>query len=167
MPRLFHVPDGEAVMTMSRRPSPAGTEHEGREWVWAVDEAHLPNYLLPRDCPRVCWRAVKDHAILGSPADRVVAIHHRWVEALTGAGLVVHVLDPTDFTVLDSTAGYWVSEHDVHVLTVCRVDDCFAALAEHDVELRIVHDLWCCVDAVASATEEFSAIRMRNATPRR
>jgi hypothetical protein len=166
MRRLFHVTDGEAVATMAPRPSPAGTEYEGREWVWAVDEAHLPNYLLPRDCPRVCWRAARHHAVLGSPADRVVAIEHGWVTALTGAGLVVHALDPAHFAALDDKAGYWVSGHEVLVLAAHRVDDCFAAIAEHDVEVRIVHDLWPYVDAVVSGTEEFSAIRMRNATPR-
>jgi hypothetical protein len=164
--RLFHVTDGEALVTMSPKPSPPGTEHAGREWVWAVNELHLPNYLLPRDCPRVCWRAEKSHTVLGSPAGRVVAIEYRWVDALTGAGLSVHTLDPTNFTLLDGRAGYWVSGHEVRVLAVLPVDDCFAALAEHDIELRIVHDLWPYVDAVSSGIAEFSAIRMRNAAPR-
>jgi hypothetical protein len=164
--QLFHVTDIGALVTMKPRPSPPGTDYEGRQWVWAIDEAHLPNYLLPRECPRVCWRAVEDHPILGSPADRIIAIEHRWVNGLTDAGLSVHTLDPTSFTLLDRSAGYWVSDHEVSVVSVRLVDDCFAALALYDVELRIVRDLWPYVDAVVSGADEFSAIRMRSATAR-
>ena len=28
--------------------------------VWAIDEAHVQNYLLPRDCPRVTFCASGD-----------------------------------------------------------------------------------------------------------
>ena len=162
MPRLFHVSDAGPFSTMRPRPSPAGTPHEGREWVWAVDEQRLPNYLLPRQCPRVCWVAGPG-GLLGSPAGRVVAVEHRWVPRLLDAALHVHLLDPAGFTLLDATAGYWVSERDVRVERVHRVDDCFTALAEYDVELRCTPSLWPYVDAVVAAKAEFSAIRLRNA----
>ncbi|GAA2918913.1 hypothetical protein GCM10010443_93280 [Actinoplanes cyaneus] len=38
MPQLFHVSDEGPFTIMDPRPSPAGSPHEGREWVWAVDE---------------------------------------------------------------------------------------------------------------------------------
>jgi hypothetical protein len=69
--------------------------------------------------------------------------------------------------VLDAGAGYWVSERDAAVLEVRRVDDCFAAIAETGAELRLTPDLWPYVDAVRAGAAEFSAIRMRNAQPRR
>lgn len=85
---------------------------------------------------------------------------------LMRAGLNVHLLDCADFALLDATAGYWVSEHDVHVQDVRRVENCFTALAEYDVEVRSTPSLWPYVDAVAAAKAEFSAIRLRNARPR-
>ena len=167
MPRLFHVSDEGPFTSMSPRPSPAGTPYEGRELVWAVDETHLPNYLLPRQCPRVCWATPHaPHALLGSPAARVIAVEHRWATRLRHAGLNVHLLDPRSFTLLDATAGYWISEHVARVQDVRRVEDCFTALAELDVELRLTTSLWPYADAVLAEAAEFSAIRIRNARPR-
>lgn len=168
VPRLFHVSDEGPFTMMGPRPSPAGTPYEGREWVWAVDEAHLPNYLLPRQCPRVCWAPPRlRHPLLSSPAARVVAVEHRWAPRLLGAGLNVHLLQSSGFTLLDATAGYWVSGEVVRVQEARRVEDCFTALAEQGLELRLTPSLWPYVDAVVEAADEFSAIRMRNAQPRR
>lgn len=165
---IFHVSDRGPFTTMSPRPSPPGSTHEGREWVWAVDEAHLPHYLLPRQCPRVCWATPADgrHARLGSPAARVIAVEHKWAPDLRRAGLNVHRLDPAGFTPIDAIAGYWVSAQDVPVLQVRRVEDCFDALAGYDVEVRLVRSLWPYRDAVVANTSDFSVIRMRNAQPR-
>lgn len=136
-------------------------------WVWALDEEHLPHYLLPRQCPRVCWKVEDGSAsLLGSPAARVIAIEREWSARLLAAGLVVHELAPTGFTLLDRTAGYWVAEQEVKVIGVVNVDDCFAALAQHDVELRLTPSLWPYLDAVTAGVCEFSGIRLRNARPR-
>jgi hypothetical protein len=164
---LFHVSDARALDVMRPRPSPAGTPHAGRLLVWAVDEEHLVNYLLPRQCPRVTWaaRGVTE-PLLHSPAPRVVAVEHAWAPLLGRAGLSVHRLDPAGFAVLDANAGYWVSEGDAAVLDVRRVDDCLAAIADTGAELRLTASLWPYVDAVVSGAREFSAIRMRNARPR-
>lgn len=168
MPSLFHVSDAAPLAVMRPRPSPPGTRHEGRLLVWAVDEEHLVNYLLPRQCPRVTWAARGCASpLLSSPARRVVAIEHGWIPRLLGAGLSVHRLDPAGFTVLDAGAGYWVSERDAAVTDVRRVDDCFAAVAGTGAELRATPDLWPYVDAVREGTTEFSAMRMRHAVPRR
>lgn len=164
---MFHVTDAGPLSSMSPRPSPPGTAYEGRPWVWALDEAHLPNYLLPRQCPRVCWRASHlTHRLLGSASSRVIAIEHHWARQLLHAGLDVHELAPTGFTVLDEQAGYWVADHEVPVLQVRHVEDCFSALAEHDVELRLVPSLWPYMDVVIEHAPEYSGIRLRNAEPR-
>ncbi len=152
---------------MSPRPSPPGTPHEGREWVWAVDETRLPNYLLPRECPRVCWATPRSqHSLLSSSATRVIVVEHRWLSRLLQVGLNVHHLDSANFVLLDATAGYWVSERTARVWDVRQVDDCLTALGQHDVEVRLTASLWPYVDAVIAAGGEFSAIRMRNARPR-
>ena len=167
MLRLFHVSDQVPFITMYPRPSPSGTPYEGRKWVWAVDETHLPNYLLPRDCPRVCWATPQtEHALLSSPAARVIAVEYRWIPSLLLAGLNVHLLETQGFTLLDATAGYWVTEQAVPVQDIRRVEDCFTALAEHNIELRLTPTLWPYLDAVTATAEEFGAIRMRNAHPR-
>lgn len=168
MQRLFHVSDEGPLTAMKPRPSPAGAPYEGRQLVWAVDEERLPNYLLPRQCPRVCWATGRGQHedLLSSPAARVIAVEHGWVPHLLRASLNVHLLDPASFTLLDPTAGYWISEQTVRVENVRHVDDCFPALAEHGVEVRLTSSLWPYVDAVVAARAEFSVIRIRNARPR-
>ena len=152
---------------MTPRPSPPGTAHVGRPWVWGVDDPHLANYLLPRECPRVCWMPPVDATgILDSPAQRVIAIEYRWLPALRDAGLQVHELDPLGFTCLDEVAGYWVAERQVAVRSVRTVNDCVAALGELDVELRLTSSLWPYVDAVVASGGQFSVIRIRNAAER-
>jgi hypothetical protein len=167
MPRLFHVSDDGPFTAMSPRPSPSGKPHEGRKLVWAVDEKHLPNYLLPRECPRVCWATARtQHSLLSSPASRVIVVEHGWLPRLLRAGLNVHHLDPANFELLDAAAGYWVSERTVQVRDVRQVDDCITALARRNVELRLTVSLWPYADAVVSSGVEFSAIRLRNARAR-
>jgi hypothetical protein len=167
VPRLFHVSDGPPLRTMHPRPSPPGTEHAGQEWIWAADEEHLPNYLLPRQCPRVGWRPpTTPHPLLDSTTPRVVAVEHVWVSHLQDTHLVVHELDPAGFTLLDAQAGYWVTARDVAVTRTHRVTDCPAELASRDVELRAVGNLWPYLDAAVAHGAEFSGIRLRNARPR-
>jgi hypothetical protein len=55
--RLFHVSEKPAIAIFNPRLVPSPDTGVTGEVVWAVDEDHLPNYLLPRDCPRVTFRA--------------------------------------------------------------------------------------------------------------
>jgi hypothetical protein len=97
----------------------------------------------------------------------VIVVEHRWLSRLLRAGLTVHHLDSANFALLDPAAGYWVSERTARVQDVRQVDDCLTALGQHDVEVRLTASLWPYVDAVVAGGGEFSAIRMRNALPRR
>ncbi len=159
---------------MSPRPSPAGTPLEGRNLVWAVDRQRLPHYLLPRDCPRVCWSAAPttteaDRQRYLPTAGRVIAVESAWLPGLRDAGLLVHRCEPQPFRDLSAEdpafadSGYWASDLDVRVLDVQVVEDCLAELGRAGIELRIVPDLNPYLDAVTSSTLAFSAIRMRNA----
>ncbi len=78
----------------------------------------------------------------------------------------MHELAPTGFTVLDEQAGHLAADHEVPVLDVRHVEDCISALAEHDVELRLVPSLWPYMDAVTEHAPEHSGTRLRNAEPR-
>lgn len=146
-PPLFHVSHEGPFATFAPRPL-----------VWAIDEDHLPGYLLPRDCPRVCWP---------EGGHRVVCIEAGWADRLDEVPLHVHRLAPDGFAVRDAGAGYWTSERPVAVEAVETVEDCRAALAARGAELRIVDDLWPLVDRVVLRGGEFSCIRMREARQRR
>ena len=51
MPRLFHVSEDPTIARFEPRPVASPDSGVTGDAVWAVAESHLPNYLLPRDCP--------------------------------------------------------------------------------------------------------------------
>jgi len=84
MLRLFHVSEESSIRRFHPRPSPAGSSLS-ENVVWAVDEPHLPNYLRPRDCPRVTYRlspatSAEDLArFFAAQTSHVVAIGSDWL----------------------------------------------------------------------------------------
>ena len=168
---LFHLSELADVERFDPRPA------DPRVWalrdvVWAIDEAHLHNYLLPRDCPRVTFYALpasspEDVArLLGqSTARYVVAIESRWFPEVRRQRLYQYRLPAATFTPLDPGAGYYVSRVPVVPLSVALLDDLLGELLARDVELRVMPSLWKLRDAVVASTLQYSCIRMRNALP--
>ncbi len=167
--RLFHVSEhgGVEVFEPRRSRSLAGF---AEAVVWAIDESHLPNYLLPRDCPRVTFAARPDSTaadverFLGpDPAPRVVAIESAWFQRATSTPLFLYEFDPWAFRLQDPHAGYFVAREPVGPIATHAISRPLHALFESGAELRVLASLWPLHDAVAVSTLEFSMIRMRNA----
>ena len=53
--RLFHVSEQANIGEFVPRCPARGDLDPAVALVWAIDEARLPNYLTPRDCPRVTY----------------------------------------------------------------------------------------------------------------
>jgi hypothetical protein len=139
--------------------------------VWAIDDEHLRNYLVPRECPRVTFgieprttAADRERFLGSSPA--VVAIEAGWFERVRSCRLFCYHLPGDTFTSRDESAGYFVSRTAVKPTHVECIDDPVAAILLRGVELRVLPSLWCLRDAVVESTLEFSIIRWRNALPR-
>ncbi len=49
--RLFHISEEPGI----ERFEPRESDYTNEPVVWAIEEARLCNYLLPRDCPRVTY----------------------------------------------------------------------------------------------------------------
>ena len=169
--RLFHVSEDAAIARFDPRPVPSPDSGVTGDAVWAVAESHLPNYLLPRDCPRICFRAGpgtthrdRDKFLVG--ARRVVAFEAAWLERVRAASLALYEMPPEPFESALPEAGYWISRQPVTPLAVTRVDDPLAALAERGAEVRVLQDFWRLRDAVVASSLQFSIIRASNATPR-
>lgn len=170
---LFHISERADITRFDPQPAPTPAPGLEGEIVWAIDGAHLPNYLLPRDCPRVTFYALPESApadverlMGGSTARSVVAIEARWLPAVRHAHLYRYELPPGTFTVWDAGAGYYISRRPVVPLAVTRIEDVLGELLTYDVELRVMPSLWKLRDAVVASTLQFSIIRMRNARPR-
>ena len=170
-PTLFHVSEEPGIGRFEPRAAPETSGRVGEKLVWAVDEARLHSYLLPRDCPRVTFYARPDSdlydvtCLLGA-AVFVVAIEAAWLERALTTPLYRYAFAPASFVVDDAGAGYYVSTEAVEPLSVTRVDNPVRALLERGVELRVLPSLWHLRAAVVASSLQFSVIRMRNAQPR-
>lgn len=163
---LFHVSDRGDIERFAPR-----TLNGGPPRVWAIDAAHLCNYLLPRDCPRVAFRAGPDSlpadvSRLLAPHRRVVAIEAAWHERVHAATVFVYELPPEPFALSDANAGYCTSPTPVTPLSRRVLTNLPERLAEHGAALIVQPSLWPLHDEVAASSLAFSMIRMRNAAPR-
>lgn len=143
--------------------------------VWAISEAGMYTYLLPRDCPRVTFRADDNtsqedvHRFFGQSSARyIVAIESDWLAKVRATTLYRYHLPADRFRSYreDSIAQYYVSHQRVTPLSVEPIADLLQALTDFGVELRIMPSLWRLYDAVVDSTLAFSIIRMRHSLPR-
>jgi hypothetical protein len=164
---LFHVSEEGGIDRFEPRAAAAGAEAV----VWAIDDARLPNYLIPRDCPRVTYYAGPDTTnadvaqFLGTSA-AVLAIEREWYERLRSCRLYCYHLPPRTFACIDECAGYFVSRVPVIPVRMDVFDDPLSELVRRHVEVRTLASLWPLHDAVIESSLQYSMIRMRNALPR-
>ena len=164
---LYHLSDDPGIVRFDPRPS----AYVAEPVVWAVTRARAVNYLTPRDCPRVCFRAGPEtrpadiERFLGTDTV-VVAIEAAWLDRLRAGRLHRYSLPPDGFVLQDENAGYWVSHEAVTPLSADIVDDLPAAIATEGAALRVLPSLWDLHDGVRASSLAFSMIRMRNAAGR-
>lgn len=173
MDQIFHVSEDGAIEEFEPRLPTTSASGISGPVVWGVDAAHLVNYLLPRDCPRVTFRWTEEslaeevERLIGpSQASRIVAIEHLWFERACVRPLWVYTLPQESFRLIDAGAGYYVSETAVWPLKRELIEFPLQEMIHRGAELRIVPSLWPLHDAIGDSTLEFSCIRMRNAQPR-
>ena len=141
--------------------------------VWAMEEFYLPNFLTPRDCPRVAYHVGEKttkadrRAFFSSDTMRyAIVIENKWVPAMLSAVLYLYEFKPDDFVLQDAAAGYYVSKNRQTPIAKYEVKDLFAQLAARNVEIRIVDHLWEIADRVKESTLDWSLCRMAFAQPR-
>lgn len=137
--------------------------------VWTINAEHAPNYLLPRDCPRICiacdettTHADRERFFGLTTAQRIIIAESGWLERIRHTTLFCYVFAPDAFVEFDRHAGYWVSPHTVTPVSFQPIPDLLQALLDCGVELRFMPSLRLMQDAVAQSSLQFSMIRMRN-----
>ena len=169
---FYHLSEEPNITQFAPRVPDREDMDKSKPLVWAIDEISLPNYLVPRDCPRVTYRtnentSQEDIARFFSGQSRhCVAIEHDWFGRMANTTLYLYAFDPTGFYLQDGCAGYYVSEQTQTPVAVTKIDDLFQELFKRDVELRMLSNLWELSDAVIQSTLRYSNCRMRNAKPR-
>jgi hypothetical protein len=140
--------------------------------VWAVDEAHLVNFLTPRRCPRITYGRGANttpedlERFLPGGVRRVVAFEAHWLERVRACTLHVYELPSATFEPELPEAGYWISRAAVTPLGCEVVTDALGALLAAGAEVRVLQDFWALCDAVAASTLEFSVMLKDQARPR-
>ncbi|MBQ8578586.1 MAG: hypothetical protein IJ449_11580 [Clostridia bacterium] len=168
--RLFHVSEEPDIPIFHPRIPKRADLDPNIGLVWAVDEARLPNFLTPRDCPRVTYHVgeetTDDDRKRFFSSDHVrhcVIIEHGWFSVMRNTTLYLYEFDPAEFTLQDAVAGYYVARTPQTPIAVHRIDDLPAALIERGVEVRITDNLRRIAEDVKASTLNWSLCRMRNA----
>lgn len=169
--KLFHVSERGDIADFVPKIPPSKDVGISHPVVWAVDGEHLMNYLVPRDCPRVCFRP-GEHTIeedcrrfRGADALPVVVIEEAWLERAGTTVLWIYEFSSQHFACVDRNAGYFASCEPVAPLACRRVEAPLAELVAVGAEWRTVRDLRALATEVTRSSLAFSCIRMRNAAP--
>ena len=138
--------------------------------VWAIDEEHLPNFLTPRDCPRVTYHirpeTTEEDRRRFFTSDKVmhaVIIEHGWFDRMRNTTLYLYEFDPSDFVLQDEIAGYYVAPTTQTPIARHIIDDLPGALIARGVELRVTDNLRRIAEEVKTSTLGWSLCRMANA----
>lgn len=164
--KLYHYSEDSTIPVFYPRSHPQLAQNA----VWAIEENYRYHYILPRDCPRICFRASSmskdadiDRYLLGDPNARVMAIEKSWMPRVLRTELTEYHLPSENFILQDKGAGYYISYEKVIPHTVRKIPNILDELMQFPLELRLLDRLWPLHDAIAASSLNFSMIRMRNA----
>ena len=138
--------------------------------VWAIDEEHLPNFLTPRNCPRVTFHIRPETTeddrrrfFFSDTVRHAVIIEHDWFDRMRNTTLYLYEFDPAGFVMQDEIAGYYVSVTAQTPIARHIITDLPGALIARGVELRITDNLRRLAEDVKTSTLGWSLCRMGNA----
>lgn len=171
--RLFHVSEEKDIGVFYPRIPKRKELDQTQGLVWAVDQRRLPNFLTPRNCPRVTYHmgintTLEDQERYFSSATtkHVVVIESKWFQVMKNTVLYLYVFDPSGFELQDDIAGYYVSKTVQTPIAKYRVDDLFQELFDRRVEVRIVDNLWDIYERISKSSLSWSMCRMGYAQER-
>lgn len=171
--RLFHVSEEPDIKVFVPRCPIREDLDKSVGLVWAIDEMRLPNFLTPRDCPRVAYHVGAQttqsdkRRFFSSPSmTHAVIVESRWLNIIKNTVLYLYEFETKDFVLQDDVAGYYVAKTTQYPKRKIKISDLFSELADRKVEIRIVDNLWDIADEVKASTLNWSLCRMANASPR-
>lgn len=171
--RLFHVSEEANIEVFYPRTPNRNDLDKTVGLVWAIDEERLPNFLTPRDCPRVTYHignntneVDKKRFFTSSSIKHTIIIESNWFERMKNTTLYLYEFDISNFDLQDEIAGYYTSKTPQVPITKYQVSDLFSELIKRNVEIRVIDDLWEIADKIKSSTLNWSLCRMNNAKPK-
>ncbi|HIZ55561.1 MAG TPA: hypothetical protein H9671_05065 [Firmicutes bacterium] len=171
--RLFHVSEQSDIHHFEPRIPDRNDLDKHVGLVWAIDEFHLPNFLTPRNCPRVTYHIGENT----TDVDRMnffstdtmtyaIVIENKWFHIVRSTTLYLYEFHTEDFVLQDHVAGYYVAKTKQIPIAKYEFRDLFSELIKRNVEIRVVDNLWNIADKVKASTLNYSLCRMAFAQPR-
>jgi len=172
--RIVHVSEESDITVFHPRlPDRLDLDPE-KGLVWAINDTCLPNFLTPRNCPRVCYHIGADTTeqdkrayIASTSCSHVIVIESKWFETMKNTNLYLYEFDSNGFILQDQNAGYYTSETTQIPIAKIEVENLFEELFKRNVEVRIVDNLWDIHDEIQKTSFNWSMCRMRFAQPRK
>lgn len=166
---LYHVSETPDIPIFNPRPPTRADLDANTPLVWAIDGAHIANFMTPRDVPRVCFKqgdssTPEDLAQWLVKGQGAVAIEKGHWPIMLRTTLYVYAFDKAAFTLQDKVAGYYVSTTP-QVPLFCRiVVDLPSAIHAQGMRLMLVDNLWPLARRIVNTTLDWSLCRMAFAT---
>jgi len=172
--RIFHVSEESDIAVFHPRIPERPDLDATQGLVWAINEKCLPNFLTPRNCPRVCYHIGvnttdqdKRVYIASTSCSHVIVIESKWFETMKNTNLYLYEFDSYGFTLQDQNAGYYTSETTQIPIAKIEVENLFEELFKRNVEVRIVDNLWDIHDEIQNTSFNWSMCRMQFAQLRK
>lgn len=172
--RLFHVSEESDIEVFHPRIPDRDDLDKSIGLVWAIDEKRLPNFLTPRNCPRVTYHINSNttdndrRKFFSSPTvEHAVVIENKWYSRMRNAKLYIYEFDCSEFELQDDIAGYYVSKTTQIPVSKYIIEDLFEELIKYNVEIRITDNLWNIADSIKNSSLNWSLCRMGYAQPRK
>lgn len=166
---MFHISEEPGIKIFNPRPSPQFYDSIKGDVVFAISDKLLHNYLMPRDCPRVTYykginSSEKDiKRFFGdSKADYIINVESAWKERIRDTKLYKYEFSGENFTLLDETAGYFISYKPEVPAAVTKISDAFGELGKRNIELRFLTEIQDLAKSIGASSLNFSIIRMKN-----
>lgn len=169
--RLFHVSEESDIRIFNPRTPIRVDLDKNLPLVWAIEEKCLPNFLTPRDCPRIGYyigeNATKEDTnnfFTSKGCNHVVVIENGWFQKILNTKLYLYEFDPSNFQLQDEIAGYYVSKTPEKPIGKFEISNLFEELFNRNVELRVVDNLWNFSNTIKNSSLCWSLCRMNNAS---
>lgn len=171
--RLFHVSEESDIQVFKPRIPDRDDLDKSVGLVWAIDEKRLPNFLTPRNCPRVTYHTNKNTTpydklkFFSSPTvNHAIIIEHEWYNKIKNSQLFIYEFDSSYFELQDENAGYYVSKTEQKPIAKYIIEDLFDELIKRNVEIRITDNLHSIAEEVKKSSLNWSLCRMGYAKPK-
>ena len=169
--RLFHVSEESNIKKFIPRIPTRKDMDKSKGLVWSLTEPALPNWLTPRDCPRVGYRINEKTTyddilkFFSSSSHHCVAIEHGWHIKMIKTTLFIYEFESKNFY-YDDQAGFYVSDKTEIPISVTKYENLFEELFRRNIEIRILNNLWKLGEEVQNSSLTWSLCRMINSIPK-